>query len=77
MEYPKISILSFEQSAVVVFEASERYLLGAADLKDPYLMTSLKILNLIEVEEEGEIFDKVSEKISLLQECIKSIFLFQ
>ena len=38
-----------------------------SDLNDPYLMTSLRILNLIEVEEEGEIFDKVAEKVSLLQ----------
>ena len=67
MEFPDVEILSFKNSAKIVFEAAERYLIGAADLKDPYLIISLRILNLIEVEEEGEIFDKVSEKVSLLQ----------
>ena len=67
-EYPKIYILCFEDSAETVIQAADDYLVSASDVNDPYILTSLRILNLIDVEEESGIFDRVSSNVAGLQE---------
>ena len=69
-EYPNIFILSFEDSAETIIQAAHDYLVSAADVNDPYILTSLRILNLIDVEEESVVFDRVSSNVAGLQESI-------
>ena len=66
-EIVNLELLSFQKTAEVIFEVSERFIIGATDLEDEYLKIALDILHLIEVEEEGEIMALHKQKISLLQ----------
>lgn len=63
-----MEILSFAQAAELIFAAAERFLIGASDLNDPYLMTSLRILNLIvQVLALIPVFKNIFEQ--LLESC--------
>ena len=66
-EIVNLELLPFQKTAEVIFEVSERFIIGATDLEDEYLKIALDILHLIEVEEEGEIMSLHKQKISLLQ----------
>lgn len=66
-EIVNLELLPFQNTAEVIFEVSERFIIGATDLEDEYLKIALDILHLIEVEEEGEVMAHHKQKISLLQ----------
>ena len=66
-EIVNLELLPFQKTAEVIFEVSERFIIGATDLEDEYLKIALDILHLIEVEEEGEVMAHHKQKISLLQ----------
>lgn len=66
-EFINVELLAFEPTSEVVFKVAERFVLGATDLQDEYLRTALSVLEIIEVEEPGEVMTRHRRQVSILQ----------